>query len=1815
LWENYISYTYLPREGVYEVDNAGYFRFTEDVLGYDDRAGMFADPAVAQQFSDLSRRQAAWALENGFDDPGDYAAATGFLDEITNLGTRSIKRPKDIPAEQVERDTARILTDPQTDTYLESLRQQNIMGASMVDAPTKGAPALAIIDGVEAVTYWTGKAEPRLLSASQMVPNTARTRINGQLQEILNRPEMRLADDTGIKMDEVSPDTFVSSDGLFKIEKNNTGWWISGREADGSYTNWYSAGTYDSALTNLRQQIRESANVEYDFAASGRAALGEYKAARLRSNESLAGQVASKIDAATDPRRALEDLMAIPDLTWGRLLAEVSKIGLDGVFDDILRNLPKTQRADGITGLSGIMDRGVWMGDHPAMAAYQISPTAREAALGIRGTDDVEAALANLDVTAATAVPVGYRSLGVDDLEGIRNTSAANAAGQMDALRNYRSDRIVEAVRQDEALRAGREELDRLFANPEEALKETIRYQAGLRNTRSGSLTLDEKGVRSFLFGSGPTSYLANRALDTLSDFIPEADRVKALDMGADSDFYKGLLQRAMGELHIITNGKWDASTYRAVATNAIEGGGRSGLLDVLAPRLGIDVTRGSISRTTNLVDSDGKRYFRSWRSPSPKIARALGQMPTPRKINLQNADEVAESIMLYARYAKVDEGTVANLIGRVLDADGTMNAVGVNRNAIADTFDEISKNLLTRIDETGVSGTFFKGRKGEERLREIRNEIHRSTRLWLGGLTDESSADLARYASAADIPRVITSDGKEIALPSIQLDTELAQGFLGLPSVESWNSALNRFALAMNRSELAANATNYARRFFDNFFRTSLLVFRVSYIIRNTAEMQVRMFLNGHKSVLSDPMTLAGMTVGNLADARAARKYQQTYQQAADEIFAETGQKATKAQIEAVVGPAPQRALANLYAPYKDTILGTNFEVGTDEALAIANHVEDYFALIRQAHSLTDPRVYNAAIREGWQLVGYGTAGFNDGWAHELIMLQKSGIARLVVEGPDPRYAGVANSAGNLADEDLKVMALMDSPEYADLRRLLIGADENFEAVLSDAQATRQYLFDSPNSVYNRIRQYTGGNPQLLEYVRTGNLTYGSGEILNLGRVRDPQDRIKALATVLEKNFNGKQDGFDWAQHFVESGTKVPWVEKLDARQGISFFNKFFDWANKIERIGAVGPEFRMAYWDKIAELAPGLRSADVDRALKAARTTLGPIKRMMDDGKLDSIGSNHPAFKALQKASDNGDGLMTIDDLHGIASSYAAEVVTGLFYDAARRNNFWNALRLVFPFGQAWGNTIETWTKLGQKTPIQVYKAQKALNAMIQSGSSAIYEFGSEFGLYGQYAPGFAPWDQDTNGGFFYTDSFGETSFMYPLLGRAAAQPLNLWAATMGSGSPGVGEVAMQSPASSLNLALGADSIFPGIGPIAALPLATGVLPDNEIIASIRQIAAPFGEKNVIETMVPSWFSKVLGGIGAVPVAGDILGPWLDVLAPANKNKNLRDAMMILSTSGNYADWATNDQTARRLRDDAAGLGKALLLTTGLFQNVMPSTPYIQTTTPLKGDQFEGELEAENTALYTVSMLNSMFQQYRTRNGFDDSAAREEWVKDFGPAALFATTGDWKNLSRVPTSQALQFARQNPEIAKANLDLFTLFFPQGDSSDVAATMWIRRYGMGDRERKNKDEIFSEIVSFLERTQKFRIDSLEANGFINEAEATAARDELKQRYIETGSTTGFFADKTEEMDKLYAFVNRYPEIQSSEAGKAFMEAWVVRQVSLDQVREQTGRENAGLGSKAAAPILDWYLGRIAEIETKYPDFKLLAGKFRREWE
>lgn len=1533
--------------------------------------------------------------------------------------------------------------------------------------------------------------------------------------------------------------------------------------------------------------------------------------------ESMASQVLNNINVATSPARLLTTLLGRTDVTYGQILKLAQSIGIEGYLDDVLRKV----KIDGIDGLDVRTGRGTWMGNHPKLIAYKTGDDAKATGESLSLDGNLEEELALLDTSGAVQVATDLRALPVRDVQHMGLEAGAKKNTLSQTYSNFVADSVFNALRREQSLNSEVDDIRKAFEDPATVLRRNLAYTIGMKNTKNGSIMLDAKGVREFIFGSGPASYLANRTLDVLATFIPKADIEKALDAGKYADNlgtlteeYDRVLVKAVGGLILITKGKWDPETYISIAENAINGGGREGLLNILAPRLGFDITAGSIAKTTKLARGDGGQYFRTWRTTHPHVARALGQRPTARKINLQNSDEIVETILLYGRYGKLDESTLSSLVGRVAVDSGTLKSVGVNRMALARTFDALSDKMLTTIQESGTASVLFAGKRGLARKTEISNAIRASTRLWLGGMTDENKLIDDLVSTNSDVARVINSDGESIEMPSIQLDTELAQGFLGMPSVDEWGSALNRFTLAVNRIGFVGSVAKVAKNFFDNFFRASLLAFKAAYVIRNIGEMQVRAFLNGHQSMLSDPFTMAGMVMGNAWSARRVRKTASEYVEASALLKVELGRDPKSAEVLERIG-VKSNVLDRMFAPYKDTILGTSWEVGTDEKLAIANHVEQYFSLIRQAHSLTDPRVYNAAIRQGWQPVGYGTPNFNKGWAHELIMLERSGLARLVVSGPPAGFQSKIVNAGTVGTDlkELSVSWLMSDDKGAvNVRALMVGADPKWAQIFSDPVALRETLFDHPtNSIAARVNQFTRNDPRLNEYIATGSLPYGVNEKLLVKNITDTDQRIRQMAGVLQEYFNDD----NWATHFADNKVKVPWLDQLP-KKGTGAFDLFFKVANRIERIGAVGPEFRLAYWDRIAELAPGLNASEIDRALKAARTTLSPIKRL-SDGNLDSIGRNHPAFTALNKAKDtNSDGMLTLQEIHDMASDYAAAEVAGLFYDAAKRNQTWNALRLVFPFGQAWGNTMSKWAELGAKNPIQVYKAAKVFNALTQTGSSAIYEAGSAmgaFGPYGQYAPGFAPWDQDTNGGFFYTDEYGGTSFVFPYVGRLLAGAVNFNALLHGKENPNISDVPIQSPASSINLAMGADSIAPGVAPLAAIPLSTGILPDHAITASLRSIAMPFGEKNILESMVVAWFAKMIGGAGALPFVGDAIGGYIDVLAPANKNKNLSAAMMILSTSGNYD--LTDPDSARKFRDDAEGLAKALLLTTGLIQSVLPSNPVVTPAVDLSGDPVQGEKEVENTALYTIGMLNTLFQQYRERNGYDDTAAREEFVKDFGPAVLFATTGDWVNFSRVPTSQALEWARQNPDIALAYMDEFTLFFPNGDASDVAATDWIKQYGKGDRLRKNKDVLFSEITGMLETVQKARINFLESSKFITADEAAEARDDLQARYIETADNTGTFFDRTAEMDALNIFVNKTKPIQESQAGQAFVRAWQFRQQALDSAASQTGNDKITLGGVKVAPIKDWLIARVNELEVQYPDFRLLASRFRKEWD
>lgn len=1545
--------------------------------------------------------------------------------------------------------------------------------------------------------------------------------------------------------------------------------------------------------------------------------------------DTIPGQVYRQIDAATDARGFMNELFGDSRLTYNGLLKASALVGFDAVLDDIMRTAIRRQRIDGITNVDGVPGR-TWLGNNSRVTGYGISPDLREAAATVRGLPDPAAALTEMGIGTRTTTTLGYRGLSPLDLEVQRMGRYQSGMKSRDLLAEFRSNAIFNGYRAESELKTQIDSLNAEWADPVSKFKSVVGWHAGMRHHPVNGFTLDERGVRAFLFGMGPMSALGGRSLDVLADFVPEADRAaaiaardNAMALGKDSDQYVPLMKKytdlvddAIGELILATGSKWTADLYREVAENAINGGGKSGLIDILAPRLGVDVSQGDITKTIMASGKDGKRWLNSRRTVMPKVHRMLGQMPTARKVNLQDARDVVDNAILYGRYAGVSETILRREIGAVMRTSGTVEEGLVARNALKNVLDAAAIQLIDNIETSGVTKVLFRGEGGARRKKEIINAIKDSTALYIGGKYKARDGDLNEtVALGADIRKFVTANGNEYIMPNAKLDAELADGFVGLPNVEEWGAGLRRITLALDRLPMVGNTFDTALQFYNNFFRTSLLVFRGAYVIRNLAEMQVRMFLNGHESIFNSPGTILAMTVGDEWWSRKAAKYATKREEAITTLRAQFDRDPTDDEIMALAGPVPKMpSLLASFDRYKNTVLDTSFNTGLDAELAAANRVTDFWNLIRESHSLTDPRVYASGIRQGWDSVEYGSQNFTKGWANELIMLQRSEVARLVVGRPDQQqFASLVNGSGGMDVQRSIANDLMYSSKYEGLRRRLIAADEEYGRILQDEDAVLEYLFRNQNSIFNKVLLYTNNDPRLVNFIASGKLSYADGQVLSPNSFTDVRKRISAFRSVLDDHFSGD----NWADHFRAAnggmGARVPFIETIDQKQGNQLVNRFFEISSRIERLGAVGPEFRMAYWDRIAELAPSLRGKDVDRALRAAETTLGPIQNVV--GK--KIGRTHKAWSELAKAKENGtEGFMTLNEIHEAAMKYAAEEVAGLFYDAARRNNLWYALRVAIPFGQAWGNTLTQWSKLGAKRPLNIYKAQKLFNALQEEQSNAVYEAAQQFGplsAYGKYEPGYAPWERDAQGGFFYTNDFGNTVFEVPFAGRALGMGSNLIARMNGvdAGPLLQANSSVQSPVTSLNLALGGDSITPGFGPAVAFPLGADIVPDNKMTAWMRQQVAPFGDKQILESGTPAWLQKVVGGVQAIPGVGGVFSSWTSSLYPAMKNRNINSAMAILSTTGNYPDLMTNPNTARRFKEDAEELAAATMLMTGMMQNVMPSTPLPEATVQIP----VGQGEEQTTAQYTLGIINALFQQYQVNNMGDHTAAVEEMIKDLGPYAAFALVGNWSGYTRLPTSQAVDWAYENPEIAEANIDLFPLFFPQGDTSDVRARRWLRDNTFSEQQRKNPDEAFAEAVGFLSGTQLARINSMENAGEITADQAADARDAVREQYRAVDDPSGSFLDRTMELEQINDFVNRYEEVQQSEAGKAFMVAWELRQKALFHTRAWTGDEDAGLGSERATPVRNEYFRQLDMLIQQYPDFKLLGNRLRKEWE
>jgi hypothetical protein len=1307
------------------------------------------------------------------------------------------------------------------------------------------------------------------------------------------------------------------------------------------------------------------------------------------------------------------------------------------------------------------------------------------------------------------------------------------------------------------------------FTDPEAALKSMLQYDAGMTYDTARGMTVSPEGLRWFMFGAGPLAALRAKTFDLLADIVSKSDveSFKGLKYGSKEwdDQFNKIAGPYLFQLHAISKGKWEPSTLKELVVNSVREGGRDGVLTTLSPRLGVDVNPGNIAFGLKASEKDGLRVTETLRTSDSSIKRfinrQMSERPGMQAVNMSNSIEVANALIKYGVAAKLPVADIGDAVGKVLLAADTYGSTTTSVDAAKTLFDKIGNSLVENLDKSTL---LFKGTSGKARKDAVATALRESTRIFYAGVTGRTAEETRKMGTNSDVPYVVDDLGNKLYMPSNKLDSELLTGYLTFPNIDEWSAGLSRIGAALNRLPSTENAYTFTRNIYDNFFRTSLLVFRASYILRNSAEQQVRMYLNGHSSIYNDPVTLIGMTIGSpKSDSKLGGFFHKAY------------------------------------GPYQNTVLGTDFYAGADEEAAFANHVQDYWSWMRQGRSMGDPRSVNAGIRQGWDRIDVNAPAFDAGWANELIMLNRSASVKAVM-GDLPQDFVYSNSSADATEKGVAFI-LSDHPMAVKYRETMMGFDERYAQLFQSPAMTRDYLFTSPNSVLNQVKHYTMDDAVLNDFVRFGKWD-GNGISFELAKEPKIEKRIDLLTSALKTRFRSTPENERaLVENMKNANVNVPHLSTVKGGKASGLIDKFFEFANKIEKLTAVGPEYRMAYWDRVAELLPGLRASDVDRAMNAAKESLTPLQRMNPDGKVSNIGKTHPAWAALNKAKkENTDGLMSLDDIHSIASTYAMEQTKALFYDAARRNNFWSATRLIFPFGQAWGNTILEWTRLASNNPIQVYKAEKAFNALNEEGSSAIYDTGEGW-LYQNYAEGAAPWEQDPNGGFFYSNQYGDTAFMTPLVGRASGVGVGILSALNGF-NVGVPAMDAESSTTSLNIALGQDSVIPGSSFVAGMAL--NLLPDSALVDQIKNVVQPYGQPDITESAIPAWGAKSIAGLGAIPVVGPVLGNWLSALSPAQKNKNIIDAVAILSASSDYN--LQDPLSVAQLKEDAKSLASSMLLINGFAQNISPVTPGMKAG-------------VENSGMtVALGLFGRMYPLYLAENGGDTVAAKEQMLRELGPSAIFAVTGNKKGYSRIPSSEAKNWAMsdsKNLDIARAYPDYFSLFFTKGDPTDLTSRLWIESMTQRDVVYKNSDEVVDENIAMMQRVQRQRVDFFVANGLLSTEQGDAAKDDIKEAYKDTASGTTFNSlTATDQIDQIKGMFDRSPSLQKTNAGKGFALAMQYRDEALKEARIRSGDPSATLGGKKVAGIKQAYINDLNVVLANNPDFILLHNLMAKEW-
>ena len=907
-----------------------------------------------------------------------------------------------------------------------------------------------------------------------------------------------------------------------------------------------------------------------------------------------------------------------------------------------------------------------------------------------------------------------------------------------------------------------------------------------------------------------------------------------------------------------------------------------------------------------------------------------------------------------------------------------------------------------------------------------------------------------------------ITQNGREIKTEKALMAWQLLDDTIKLPDTRQVEKFLINYKA--NKSLIGkAKSLEILAQEAGDYWRTAQLAFRVSFILRNVGEMQVRQYLGGHTSILSNPFQFLSMVIANPEGSEIGKQFA----------------KIARYQYDAYGNPikALSKTLENPKVKQTEVAALQEYQKWAHRSLSAGDYRQGPRQNIVKNYSVTRPG--DSDYYKGLSFT-LGRAA-TDQLSRDVAKL----IFNNVDEAEKSKYLDnlISTFKDTKIPNPLRDIATGVYRQNNDLMNLIfknpkLEGDKLYDPLNLNRQDIYDYFFNDkkPFSIASELQLYAGTGPKsniIKDILQKGYSIVADSKGKETRIAAPVVQRVESPLQLekMDQEFSALLSRHLKPEDIKGSQVLVP-HKSIEGGAITSTFRKtmdsFFQLSTKMENVFNFAPEYQQTYWSYWARYSRLLSNKDFEILRKnAIKALAGPAIRSEKtiDGVtaniIRPIGRKHPILKQLDaeykeriKPGYEDYAGASFNAVNNLASAQAGKRLATMFYDAHNQRQIANSWRLVFPFAQAQFNTLAAWGKLAVENPTRVYRFEKAYNALLQPGSSTPYDL---FGM-----------PHDSNQGFFYSnpgDSQHKPRFMYPGSG-------NIIGALASGSISGASSVNISSPLSSLNVATGqVNPLVPGIGPAISAPyVVTGMSgffgKQHQFLKNIIQ---PFGNpSNPYQMIIPAWLNK-----GFLYAMGD----------QATVQTNAKDWASYLASTGQYGTNPLVNITSRNaLFQDAEDLARGAGFWTAIFQNILPSTPSADVLASFKTP--EGKV-----AVMQQAMLQNDYQGILKMYPGDSMKARQEFANTYGIENILITMSGTTRGATRGSAAAWNFLNDNPKIAPdystGGPDVIPYFFPGADYSS-AYYNWQTQTGV--RKKLTVEELKKESASLVYKMRKSKI-------------------------------------------------------------------------------------------------------------------------------